>query len=148
MSDFGGLESLDISRLMRVSEDYAARSDELQKRILAVKGHAASEDKRVKVTCSASGGVEDLYLDPRALRMPAAELAKTIKDLIRDAGQDLNAQIQEAMADVMGEDGTPAGLEAQKDALQKKVQDAAAAHQRAVNDAFGELDRIRREFDL
>jgi DNA-binding protein YbaB len=148
MSEFGDLESFDIDKLMRMSEQYAARADELRDRIRLVKGTAASEDERVKVTCTAEGGVEDLFLDPRALRMPAAELAKTIKDLIRDANEDLQNGMNDVIAELMGEDATPRALRDQRNTLQKRAEEAAATHEKMVNDAFGELERMRRDLGL
>jgi len=148
MSEFGDLASLDIDKLMRMSEQYAARADELRDRIRLVEGTAASEDKKVKVTCTAEGGVEDLFLDPRALRMPAAELAKTIKDLIREANQNLQSGMNDVIAELMGEDATPRALHEQQNILQKRVEAAAASHQKVMNDAFGELERMRQELGL
>jgi uncharacterized protein YukE len=100
------------------------------------------------VTCTVNGGITDIRIDPRAMRMPAADFAETLKTLIRDATADLHRQLSELMAETYGEAANPMALAQNQEAVQKKIQDAAAAYDRTLDDAMSELQRITKQLGL
>lgn len=148
MSEFGDIADFDMEKLIRFSDQYAERAQEMQNRFAALVGRATSRDGRVKVAYTTGDGVSELHIDPRAMRMRSAELAETIKTLIREATQDLHRQINELMAETFGEENSPMNLRKSRDALRERVDRASAAYHRALNDSLGELERIRRELEL
>jgi DNA-binding protein YbaB len=148
MSEFGDLANLDLEKLIRVSEEQSARVQEMQERAAELIGVARSKDGRIKVTCTVNGGVTDIQIDPRAMRMPAADFAETLKTLIRDATADLHRQLSELMAETYGEGANPMALAQNQEAVQKKIQDAAAAYDRTLDDAMSELQRITKQLGL
>ncbi len=148
MNEFGDLADLDMERLIRISEQYSARAEEMNERVAALKGEASSKDGRVKVACTMSDGVAALHLDPRALRLQSGELAETIRRLVNEANADLQRKLNELMTEAFGEEASPARLTASRDAMKVQVQEAAAAYQRALGDAMGELDRMRKQLGL
>lgn len=148
MNEFGDLADLDMEKLIRISEQYTNRAEEMNERAAALTGEASSKDGRIKVSCSVSGGVTSLDLDPRALRMQAGELAETIRTLVNEANADLQRKLNELMTEAFGEEASPARLTASRDAMREQVEEAAAAYQRALGDAMGELDRMRKQLGL
>jgi DNA-binding protein YbaB len=148
MSEFGDLTNLDIEKLVRVSEEHSARVKEMQERAAELKGRAESGDRRIKVTCTTTGGVSDIEIDPRAMRMPAADFAETLKTLIREANADLHRQLSELMAETYGEAANPMALAQNQEAVQERIQQAAAAYDRTLDDAMSELERITKQLGL
>ncbi|MCO5985089.1 YbaB/EbfC family nucleoid-associated protein [Actinoallomurus spadix] len=148
MEGFNPPGDLDIDKLIRLSQEYEARSQELQERMASLEGYAESERGMVKVTCTVNGGVSDLEITPRAMRLPAAELAEVIKELIREAGEDLQARTNELMAELFGEENSPDALQRRVEAAGHAMDNAAAAFERAVDDTAGELERIQKRLGL
>jgi DNA-binding protein YbaB len=148
MSEFGDLANLDIEKLVRVSEEHSARVKEMQERAVELKGCAESKDRRIKVTCTTTGGVSDIEIDPRAMRMPAKEFAETLKTLIREANADLHRQLSDLMAETYGEAANPMALAQNQEAVQERIQEAAAAYDRTLDDAMSELQRIAKQLGL
>jgi DNA-binding protein YbaB len=148
MSEFGDLANLDIDKLLRISEDYSAKAQKLQERTADLKGHAESKDRRIKVTCTVNDGVTDIDIDPRAMRMPAATFAETLKTLIHEANADLHGQLNELMTETYGADANPLAFKENQKAAQEKVEQAAAMFDRTLEDAMTELQRISKQLGL
>lgn len=148
MSEFGDLTNLDIEKLIRISEEQSARVKEMQERAAELEGHAESADRRIKVTCTTAGGVSDIQIDPRAMRMPAADFAEALKNLIKEATDDLHRQLSELMAETYGEAANPMALVQNQEAVQERIQQAAVAYDRTLDDAMSELERIAKQLGL
>jgi DNA-binding protein YbaB len=148
MSEFGDLGNLDIERLIRISEEQSSKIQEMQERSADLKGQAESKDRRIKVTCTVSGGVTDIKIDPRAMRMPADLFAETLKTLIHEANADLQRQLSDLMAETYGAEANPMALMQNQEALQQRIHDAAAAYDRTLDDAMTELQRIAKQLGL
>jgi len=148
MSEFGDLGNLDIQRLIRISEEQSAKIQEMQERSAELKGVAETKDRRVKVTCTVTGGVTDIHIDPRAMRMPAEKLAETLKELIQEANADLQRQLSDLMAETYGENANPMAFMKNQEAAQERIHAAAAAFDRTLDDAMSELDRIAKQLGL
>ena len=67
---------------------------------------------------------------------------------LREANADLQRKLNELMTEAFGEEASPARLTASRYAMKVQVQEAAAAYQRALGDAMGELDRMRKQLGL
>jgi DNA-binding protein YbaB len=148
MSEFGDLANLDVERLLRISEDYSAKVQEVQERSADLKGHAESKDRRIKVTCTVTGGLTDIDIDPRAMRMPAAAFAETLKTLIHDANADLQSQLSELMTEIYGADGNPLAFEQNQKAAKERIDAAKTMFDRTLGDAMSELERISKQLGL
>jgi DNA-binding protein YbaB len=148
VSEFGDLANLDIEKLVRVSEEHSARVKEMQERAAELKGSAESKDRRIKVTCTTTGGVTDIEIDPRAMRMPAADFAETLKQLIHEANADLHRRLSDLMAETYGEAANPMALAKDQEAVQERIKAAAAAYDRTLDDAMTELGRIAKQLGL
>ncbi|MDN3359710.1 YbaB/EbfC family nucleoid-associated protein [Actinomadura sp. DC4] len=142
------MTNLDIEKLIRISEEQSARVKEMQERAAELEGHAESADRRIKVTCTTAGGVSDIQIDPRAMRMPAADFAEALKNLIKEATDDLHRQLSELMAETYGEAANPMALVQNQEAVQERIQQAAVAYDRTLDDAMSELERIAKQLGL
>jgi len=94
---------LDAAGLDRLAGERIAAAAEVQRRVAALVGHAESPDRRVRAGYSAARGLCELQLDPRALRLPAADLAATILQVADAARVDLAGQVEQAVREAYGD---------------------------------------------
>jgi hypothetical protein len=93
----------DAAALDRLAGERIATAAEVQRRVAALVGRAESADRRVRAGYSAARGLCELHLDPRALRLPAADLAATILQVADAARVDLAGQVDQAVREVYGD---------------------------------------------
>lgn len=148
MSEFGDLGNLDIHRLIRISEEHSAKVQEMQERSAELKGVAETKDRRIRVTCTVTGGVTDIHIDPRAMRMPAEKFAETLKELIQEASADVRRQLSSLMDETYGKDANPMALMQDQEAVQERLQAAATVFDRTLDDAMADLERIAKQLGL
>ncbi|MFI6596334.1 YbaB/EbfC family nucleoid-associated protein [Nonomuraea sp. NPDC050536] len=147
MQEFGDFANIDIDKLLKTADSQFARVEELQKAMADLVGRAEDEDGLVSAGFTAAG-LTDLELHPKAMRLSSGELSEKIKQVVRDASDDLQRQINSAMNDVFGEEDNPMRFVDNPDAALEQVRSAEAAYNRTFEDVMGELDRIRRRLDL
>jgi DNA-binding protein YbaB len=75
--------------------EQAERARSVRDQLAGFVAEAESRDKMVKVRVSSSG-LEELVINPRAMRKQSAELAADITETIRQADSELRRQQQEA----------------------------------------------------
>lgn len=108
-----------IEQAMRTVRERQAQAASVTQQINQVRGKAQTDDERIKVEVGSMGQLESIELDPRAMRMPSEDLAKTIVDLSKAAAEDAAAQTRKAMETLLGEgvdwqkltDGSSGGLD-------------------------------------
>ncbi|WP_113700926.1 YbaB/EbfC family nucleoid-associated protein [Nonomuraea lactucae] len=147
MQEFGDFANIDIDKLLKTADGQFARIEELQKTMTSVVGRAQDEDGLVSAEYAAEG-LRELELHPKAMRLSSAELAEKVKEVVREASDDLQKQVSEAMGEAFGEEENPMRLIKDPDAALDQVRSAEAAYNRTFEDVMGELDRIRRRLDL
>ncbi|WP_326825309.1 YbaB/EbfC family nucleoid-associated protein [Streptosporangium sp. NBC_01756] len=143
VDSFGDFANIDIDALLRDSQNRVGRFEEAQKRAADVVGRATAADGQITVECTADAGVSRLDIDPRVKRMSVGAMSETILKAIHDADADLKRQLSEIMKDAFGEDAPD--LTGGPDAARARVEEAQTAFDRTMNDAIGELDRIRKD---
>jgi hypothetical protein len=89
----------------RHAEQMAA-AEQLEQGVRAAAGSAASDDDRIRVAWSEAGGIDELEIDPRALRMASEDLAAQIRTVVNAARAQAQQQVATLVADAMG-DGAP-----------------------------------------
>jgi hypothetical protein len=94
---------LDAVALDRLASERIAAAAEVQRQVAALVGRAESPDRRVRAGYSAARGLCELHLDPRALRLPAADLAATILQVADAARADLAGQVDQAVREEYGD---------------------------------------------
>lgn len=65
-------------------------------------GRAETSNGRIRVAWAAGTGLDELYIDPRAMRLRSDELAPAISGAITGAMTDLRRQLNEVLRDEAG----------------------------------------------
>ncbi|MDP9866929.1 MULTISPECIES: YbaB/EbfC family nucleoid-associated protein [Streptosporangium] len=102
--------------------------------------HAESKDGWVSVEYNTAVGVQDLRLDPRAMRMDSAGLAATILALIRQAREQAEAEDRRRAEELLGTDN---GLFADRQFIGDQLRHATGTLQQNLEQASATIDRIR-----
>ncbi|YCK42313.1 YbaB/EbfC family nucleoid-associated protein [Actinomadura sp. ATCC 39365] len=147
MTDFGDFGNIDMERLLSSMDEQLSKSEELQKAMSALVGRGEDEGHLIVVEYTQEG-LRTLDIQPKAMRLSAAELSERIQDAIAAATADLNRQADELLTEMFGVSGNPMRMLENPDRALREVRKAEASYERAFEDVMGELDRIRRELDL
>ena len=126
-----GAEKLD-EMLARAGEMLAQRSDLDPSDAEPCEGVGVSAGSRVRVVAS-GGRITDVRLDPRALTMPAKDLADAVKAAVNDALADLTGRLAQAVPSI----GDPADIVAEFARFQLDAVRHLAIFSDAVVDAAG-----------
>jgi DNA-binding protein YbaB len=121
-------------RLERLLDRARADLDDLRTRTGTVTGSGEALDGLVRVTCRPGGVVDDVVVDPRAMRHRAAELAEAFREAHAAASRAASAAVRAVLA----ESGTFAEIGAQ---LDRGTVDVAAVLERQ---GLGVRDLVRR----
>jgi DNA-binding protein YbaB len=81
-----------------------ARAEELRNRLAGLSGGATSPNGLIRVACTGEDALTELAIDPRALRLPATELAELIRTTARAAQQDLQTRVNRETAETFAGD--------------------------------------------
>lgn len=118
------------------ADERLARLKEVAGTLGELVGRGEAADGQVVVEW-ASGGVRDITLNPRVMRMASGDLADALKEAIAAATADLRAQVQQTLGD--------AGVAAEKppsvDELREQMR---ALGRQIVGNGRASLDEIER----
>ncbi|QXJ23951.1 YbaB/EbfC family nucleoid-associated protein [Actinomadura graeca] len=148
-ADFGEFANINVDEVLRRAQDQAARVAALQKELADTAGHAESEDGHVKVSYTSTGGITELEINPRAMRMASADLADTIKRVVQEAANDLQANIRAKMAAVFeGQEDDPLAIIDDPSKITAKISDMQGLMESAMGDASLHMEKMRRRMGL
>lgn len=110
-----------------------------RERLASLVGTGTAADGRVRVTWAAATGLDQLNLDPRAMRMPSQDLAAAIKSAITGAMADLRRQTAEVMQAETGASagGSVAKIEEMREAFGSQMDEITAR----IDDARRRMER-------
>jgi DNA-binding protein YbaB len=137
--------ALDFDRILKNADQQMSRVVELQTTMGELVGRAEDEDGLVSVEF-AGGGLKELTLHPKAMRLTSGELAERIKLLIGEATADLRRQMGEMFEEAFGEEN-PMRFSNDPQGAMEQVRQAEAAYDRTFQDLMGQLDRIRNRME-
>ncbi|AQZ66691.1 unnamed protein product [[Actinomadura] parvosata subsp. kistnae] len=137
--------ALDFDKILRNAEQQMARVAELRSSMVELTGRAQDEDGLVTAEFG-GGGLKDLVLHPKAMRLTSGELAERIKAVIEEAAADLQRQLSEMMEEAFGEEN-PLRFGRDPEGALEQVRQAQAAYDRTHEDLMGQLDRIRQRME-
>jgi len=135
--------SADFGTLAADAHERVRRTERLRQELATITGTAASDDGLVRVRCTPLDGVAGIDIDPRALRMASSELGGTLVRLIREAHQDMAAQMRQATADAYGLPFDPDAVP-DPQALRDRLTGASALARDTAGDARALVEEIRR----
>lgn len=147
MDDYQNVPHIDIGRLLKTVEHQVSQAEEAQKAVAAIVGRASDVDGLVHVEYGPQG-LQQLDLRPKAMRLSSGELAEKIKATVQAAAENLQTQVEEAMAEVYGEEDNPMRFLKDPDAVMDQLRSAEAAYDRTFDSVMGELQAINRRLDL
>jgi DNA-binding protein YbaB len=130
----------DFERFLRNMESEAGEFGRLQERLDEIVGRAEAAEGRITAEYTAKGGLTSLEMDPRAMRLPAAELSQEIRAAVNAAAADFQSQLSKVSGDLFGTPGD------QKAAMDPSV---AMAKLDKIGNAFaGQMKDLLRELGV
>jgi DNA-binding protein YbaB len=95
--------SMALEDIIAEANRVVSKSKELEEPIAGLEGTAAAADGYVEVTVAAGGRVKSINLNPRAMKLGSEDLAEALMEAIAEAQELLDAQMQEATKDFLGD---------------------------------------------
>jgi YbaB/EbfC DNA-binding family len=104
VADYFDLSSVfaDPAQAAQAQAEQMAAAEALEQAVRAATGSAASDDGRITVEWSEAGGIDELVIDPRAMRLASDELAAQIIQVVNAARTQAQSEIATLVADAMG----------------------------------------------
>lgn len=140
MTESAGKPLVDVIERLRAQIESAAAvpPDAPPVTLPAAEGHGQALDAQISVTVS-GGSVTDLEIGPRAMRVPATELARAITDAVNEAIE----QYTQAAARASADEAMPFGAQA---AVLRELQiDAVAGLQTYMQGLFETVSRVNAD---
>lgn len=81
-----------------MSEDSgnAGSTPDIEQWFAGFRGHGEAAEGRVRVDVNGTGDIEDVQLDPKAMRLPSEDLAAAFKEAFTSARSDVKQQLSES----------------------------------------------------
>jgi DNA-binding protein YbaB len=113
----------DVDRYVQDAQRAAEGMRAARVRIAGLVGRAETSNGRIRVAWAAGTGLDELHIDPRAMRLRSDELASHISGAITDAMTDLRRQLNEVLRDEAGvpADGETVRLDDMRDAFNQRM---------------------------
>jgi DNA-binding protein YbaB len=140
------VEEFDFEAMLKASERQAAQAEEFARKAAELVGNAESPDGRVRVQWQDDKGLAGLEIDPRAMRLPAEDLAGLITETAQRAKRDLRAQADELTAELFGPGGDPMSLMADPAQVQAKIEEVQSVFDGSLRDVTALMDDLRKSF--
>jgi DNA-binding protein YbaB len=152
VADFG-LAGDGLERILRDAENGMSKVGEMRERIGELVGKGEAADGRITAEFTGTAGLSALELDPRVLRLPAAELSQEIRAAVNAASKDFHDQLTRVSGELFGgADGVGRGSREPLDPEDAKpFQDPAAAlgHLEKMGDGFAvQMKDLLRELTV
>jgi hypothetical protein len=134
----------DVAAQVQASTDRLSRMEDVTARFAEIIGSAEGADGTVRVE-HGSTGLRELVIEPRAMRLPAADLAAAITVALAEAQTDFRRQAQQTLVDADLLPGEQSRRErvAQVQAQLTEAQQAYSASVRAAAQRIDEATRSR-----
>jgi DNA-binding protein YbaB len=120
MTDLSSFSSADMEATLKRARIQAEQIRDLQDELMALIGRGEAADGKVSVEYATGIGMQNLQLDPRAMRMASQDLAEAITSAVREAMDDLQRQTRDLTRAKLGDLGDTDKLRAQVAAAQRE----------------------------
>lgn len=139
MNEFKDVLGFDPEKLAEDADTFFTQLRDMHQAGTEVTARTESPDSRVAVEYSSAGGVRTLHIDPRAMRMGAEELARTVLSLIRQAQHEVEAKGQERLTEFLRD----SSLIEERDTIGRELRNATGAVQQNLANAAETLERLQ-----
>lgn len=114
---------VDVDRHLQDAQRAGEGMRAARARIAGLVGRAETSNGWIRVAWAAGTGLDELYIDPRAMRLRSDELASAVSGAITDAMTDLRRQLDEVLRDGAGvpADGGSVRLDDMRDAFNHQM---------------------------
>jgi DNA-binding protein YbaB len=149
VTDFGAVGE-GLERILRDAESGMPKVGPMRERIGELVGKGEAADGRITAEFTSADGLSALELDPRVLRLPAAELSRQIRAAVNAASKDFQDQLTRVSGELFG-GGDAQSAEPSDPQDAKPFLDPAAALGRLekMGDAFaGQMKDLLRELSV
>lgn len=146
-AEFGDFANINVERVIEQAKNQASAVMGMQEKLTSLVGRAESEDGHIKVAFE-SAGLSELEINPRAMRMGSAELAATIKQLVREASDDLQRQIREEIGEAFAGQDNPMEILDDPTKAAEKMKDIHNALNSATGDVSDFMEKMRKQLNL
>ena len=131
----------------RNAQGYFSKTLEVQKQLSGLVGRASSGDGRIRVGCTTGAALTELHIDPRAMRMGADELTRTLLDLTAEAQADLKRQTEEIVSEAYG-DQNPADMFRDPEKFGESLRAMGDAFSGAMGESVTALNDLKRRMQM
>lgn len=120
MTDYSSFGRTDMEGSLQRARMQAEKIKDMQDELMSLVGRGEAADGKVRVEYATGVGMQNLELDPRAMRMGSQELAEAITAAVRQAMGDLQSQTAAITKARLGDMGDTEKLRSQVAAAQRE----------------------------
>ena len=120
MTDLSSFAGGGMENALREARAQAAKMSDLQSDLMSLVGRGEAADGKVRVEYATGVGMQNLEIDPRAMRLASQELSEAITSAVREAMNDLQRQTRELTQSKLGDLGDTEKLRAHVAAAQRE----------------------------
>jgi DNA-binding protein YbaB len=136
-------DSPELDRAMRMSQDLQRKAEAFQSRLSEVTGHGTDDRGMVRVSLGMGGTLDDVQVDPRAMRFPSQDLAEAFRQAHRAATQDMQERLAEAQREAFGGELLSGLLDGSR-SPDEVLGDMQRSVQSGIDASLDEIERLRR----
>jgi DNA-binding protein YbaB len=128
----------DLNRIIGQSQEVMRNLEKVQDALGEVTGEGEAADGMVRAVVTGTGGIQQVTLEPRAMRLDSQSLAENVTLAVRAAQTDAQSKTTQLLGSALG------GVDLAEDALD---QDKVREQLQSVQDSFGrKIDERSEEF--
>ncbi|GAA2713955.1 YbaB/EbfC family nucleoid-associated protein [Micromonospora olivasterospora] len=135
--------SQELDRALRMSQELQRKAEAFQSRLSEVTGQGSDDSGLVQVSVGLSGGLSDVYVDPRAMRLASQDLADAFKHAHQAATQDMQNRLMEAQREAFGDDLLSGMLDGSR-SPDELLGDMRRTTEAGLDASLDEIERLRR----
>ncbi|SEG79432.1 Conserved DNA-binding protein YbaB [Thermomonospora echinospora] len=134
----------DLDKVLAQSQEIVGRIEAAQGRLEEIRGIGEAADGHIRVTCNGQGRVEQIELNPRAMRLDSQTLAEQLTTGVNAAQDDAQRQIGELLGEAMGGVGFDPGTAVDQDRIRKQLDSLTDSFAREMDVRAQDVQRRAR----
>ncbi len=136
-------DSQEFDRALRIAQDLQRKTEAFQSQLTDVAGHGTDDSGLVQVSVGLGGSLDDVQVDPRAMRFASQDLADAFRQAHRAATQDLQERLAEAQREAFGGELLSGLLDGSR-SPDELLGDMQRSVQSGIDASLDEIERLRR----